>query len=180
MDSKKERKKEACKDTNSKKQGHEDTNIESTIRQKRKQRRPRLTICFNFIAQHQIGCRIGVSNNIISHYKTGMSATPPNKISILAPKRKQIRHRFARKLVTPKLATRTMSASKIPTTAKPLLLQCFNTTGGSLGNLAVLHRTIRLRFGYGFEPCDVNGPRNVKNTNPAKHRPVFSPTSACW
>ena len=33
----------------------------------------------------------------------------------------------------------------------------------------------RLRFGYGFESCDANGPRNVKNTNLAKHRPVFLP-----
>ena len=32
---------------------------------------------------------------------------------------------------------------------------------------------MRLRFGYGFESCDANGPRNVKNTNLAKHRPVF-------
>ena len=36
-----------------------------------------------------------------------------------------------------------------------------------------LYRAIRLRFGYGFESCDANGPRNVKNTNLAKHRPVF-------
>ena len=34
---------------------------------------------------------------------------------------------------------------------------------------------IRLRFGYGFESRDANGPRNVKNTNLAKHRPVFPP-----
>ena len=37
-----------------------------------------------------------------------------------------------------------------------------------------MYRGIRLRFEYGFESCDVNGPRNVKDTNPAKQRPVFS------
>ena len=36
-----------------------------------------------------------------------------------------------------------------------------------------LYRAMRLRFGYGFESCDANGPRNVKNTNLAKHRAVF-------
>ena len=30
--------------------------------------------------------------------------------------------------------------------------------------LVALHRAIRLRFGYGFESCVANGPRNVKNT----------------
>ena len=44
-----------------------------------------------------------------------------------------------------------------------------------LPNLVALYRAMRLRFGYGFESCDANGPRNVKNTNPAKHRPVFLP-----
>ena len=34
---------------------------------------------------------------------------------------------------------------------------------------------MRLRFGDGFESCDANGPRNLKNTNPAKHTPVFLP-----
>ena len=34
---------------------------------------------------------------------------------------------------------------------------------------------MRLRFGYGFESCDANSPRNVKNTNLAKHRPAFIP-----
>ena len=38
-----------------------------------------------------------------------------------------------------------------------------------------LYRAMRLRFGYGFESCDANGPRNVKNTNVAKHRPVSLP-----
>ena len=38
-----------------------------------------------------------------------------------------------------------------------------------------LYGAMRLRFGYGFESCDANGPRNVKNTNIAKHRPVFLP-----
>ena len=37
------------------------------------------------------------------------------------------------------------------------------------------YRAMRLRFGYGFESCDANGPRNVKNTYLAKHRPVFLP-----
>ena len=31
-------------------------------------------------------------------------------------------------------------------------------------NLVALYRAMRLRFGYGFESCDANGPRNVKNT----------------
>ena len=38
-----------------------------------------------------------------------------------------------------------------------------------------LYRAMRLRFGYGCESCDANGPRNVKNINLAKHRPVFLP-----
>ena len=44
-------------------------------------------------------------------------------------------------------------------------------------NLVALYRAMRLRFGYGFElgSCDANGPRNVKNTNIAKHRPIFLP-----
>ena len=41
--------------------------------------------------------------------------------------------------------------------------------------LVALYRAMRLRFGYGFESCDANGPRNVKNTYLAKHRPVFLP-----
>ena len=31
--------------------------------------------------------------------------------------------------------------------------------------LVALYRAMRLRFGYGFESCDANGLRNVKNTN---------------
>ena len=46
--------------------------------------------------------------------------------------------------------------------------------GGS-GILVALYRAMRLRFGYRFESCDANGPRNVKNTNLAKHRPVLLP-----
>ena len=42
------------------------------------------------------------------------------------------------------------------------------------GFLVALYRAIRLRFGYGFELCDANGPRDVKNTNLAKHRAIFS------
>ena len=42
-------------------------------------------------------------------------------------------------------------------------------------NLVALYRAMRLRFGYGFESCDANGPRNVKNTYLAKHRPVVLP-----
>ena len=45
--------------------------------------------------------------------------------------------------------------------------------------LVTFYRAIRLRFGYGFESCDANSPRNVKNTNPAKQRPRFFPTSPC-
>ena len=45
----------------------------------------------------------------------------------------------------------------------------------SLKSLVALYRTMRLRIGYRFESCDANGPRNVNNTNPAKHRPVFFP-----
>ena len=37
-------------------------------------------------------------------------------------------------------------------------------------SLVALYRAMRLRFGYGFESCDANGPRNVRNTNVAKHR----------
>ena len=40
-------------------------------------------------------------------------------------------------------------------------------------SLVALYRAMRLRCGYGFESCDANGPRNVKNTNIAKHRPIF-------
>ena len=45
----------------------------------------------------------------------------------------------------------------------------------SLCFLVALYRAMRLRFGYGFESCDANGPRNVKNTNLATHRAVFFP-----
>ena len=45
---------------------------------------------------------------------------------------------------------------------------CPNQTHLDIGKLFV-------RFGYGFESCDANGLRNVKNTNLAKHRPVFLP-----
>ena len=41
--------------------------------------------------------------------------------------------------------------------------------------LMALYRAMRLRFGYGFESCDANGPRNIKNANIAKHRPIFLP-----
>ena len=48
--------------------------------------------------------------------------------------------------------------------------------GSNLANsLVALCRAMRLRFGYGFESCDANGPRNVQNTNVAKHRPIFLP-----
>ena len=30
--------------------------------------------------------------------------------------------------------------------------------------LVALYRAMRLRFGYGFESCDANGPRNVEST----------------
>ena len=37
-------------------------------------------------------------------------------------------------------------------------------------------RATRLRFGYGFESCDANAPRHVKNTDLAKQKPVcFTP-----
>ena len=42
-------------------------------------------------------------------------------------------------------------------------------------SLVALYRAMRLRFGYGFGSCNANGPRNVKNANLAKHRPVFLP-----
>ena len=48
-------------------------------------------------------------------------------------------------------------------------------TNGSQLTLVALYRAMRLRFGYGFESCDANGPQNVKNTNIAKHRPIFLP-----
>ena len=41
--------------------------------------------------------------------------------------------------------------------------------------LVALYRAMRLRFEYGFESCDANGPRNVKSTNIAKHRPFYFP-----
>ena len=45
----------------------------------------------------------------------------------------------------------------------------------TLVHLVALYRAMRVRFGYGFESCDANGPRNVKNTNVAKHRPIVLP-----
>ena len=39
----------------------------------------------------------------------------------------------------------------------------------------LLYRAIRLRFGYEFESCDANGPRNIKNINLAKQTPVSFP-----
>ena len=41
--------------------------------------------------------------------------------------------------------------------------------------LVALYRAMRLRFGNGFESYDANGLRNVKNSDLAKHRPVFLP-----
>ena len=41
--------------------------------------------------------------------------------------------------------------------------------------LVALYRAMQLRFGYGFESCDANGPRNVKTIYLAKHRPVILP-----
>ena len=45
----------------------------------------------------------------------------------------------------------------------------------SVPSLLALYRAIRLRFGYGFESCDANDPRNVKNTNLVKQRPTSFP-----
>ena len=45
----------------------------------------------------------------------------------------------------------------------------------SMSCLVALYRAMRLRFGYRFESCDANDPRNVKNTYLAKHRPIFLP-----
>ena len=36
-----------------------------------------------------------------------------------------------------------------------------------------LYPAIRVQFGHGFESCDANGPRNVRNTNPAKQRQLL-------
>ena len=44
--------------------------------------------------------------------------------------------------------------------------------------LVALYRAMRLRFGYGFELCNANSPRNVKNTNAANTGPFSSPTFA--
>ena len=53
-----------------------------------------------------------------------------------------------------------------------LFIDCFEQAV----NLVALYRAMRLRFGYGFEStCDANGPRNVRNTNVAKHRCIFFP-----
>ena len=59
-------------------------------------------------------------------------------------------------------------------------VNCQNGDGGGswvghLVCLVALYRAMRLRFGYGFESRDANGPRNVKNTYLVKHRPVFLP-----
>ena len=40
-------------------------------------------------------------------------------------------------------------------------------------SLAALYCAIRLLFGYGFESCDANSPRNVKSQNLAKQSPVY-------
>ena len=48
-------------------------------------------------------------------------------------------------------------------------------SSAEMQGLVALYRAMRLRFGYGFESCDANGPRNVKNPYLAKHRPVFLP-----
>ena len=47
--------------------------------------------------------------------------------------------------------------------------------GGAHILSGITYRAMQLRFGYGFEFCDANGPRNVKNTNPAKQRPDCFP-----
>ena len=44
--------------------------------------------------------------------------------------------------------------------------------------LVALYRVMQLRFGYGFESCEANGPRNIKSTNIAKDRPIFFPHSS--
>ena len=52
----------------------------------------------------------------------------------------------------------------------------------SHGCLVALYRAIQLRFGCGFEACDANSPRNIKNTNLVKQKPVsflFVPKGAC-
>ena len=45
--------------------------------------------------------------------------------------------------------------------------------GVTLKGLVALYRAIRLRFGYGFQSCNENGPRNFKNAN-AAFFPQFS------
>ena len=52
---------------------------------------------------------------------------------------------------------------------------CDLSPRSKIASLVALYRAMRLRFGYGFESCGANGPRNVKNTYLAKHRPVFLP-----
>ena len=68
-------------------------------------------------------------------------------------------------------------AARHPFRLKPPLICytpiCGSPTRAHPSNLVALYRAIRLRFGYGFESCDANGPRNVKNINLAKHRPVY-------
>ena len=39
--------------------------------------------------------------------------------------------------------------------------------------LVASYRAIRLQVGNGFESCDANSARNIKNANPAKQRPVL-------
>ena len=65
--------------------------------------------------------------------------------------------------------------TKISRPRHSLFLSFFLSLSCDQRNLVALYRAMRLRFGYGFESCDANGPRNVKNTNIAKHRPIFLP-----
>ena len=78
------------------------------------------------------------------------------------------------------LFTNVMKSSSLvrpsgPSQLKELILQV-PYARRTFVSLVALYHAMRLRFGYGFESCDANGPRNVKNTNPAKHRPVLLPT----
>ena len=79
---------------------------------------------------------------------------------------------------TPRNKSAPESAREIgsaPGSAPESAFPCQRMRESTLGSLVALYRAMRLRFGYGFESCDANGPRNFKNTNIAKHRPIFLP-----
>ena len=80
--------------------------------------------------QHQIGCRSGVPNNVTAHYKNRHFSHRTKQNLNFGTQKQENRHKFAPKFVIPQLVTRTISASKKPTTARPLFLQCYSPQPG--------------------------------------------------